>query len=121
MKASDETFSRQNFADEVFPSRYLINLANSLIFLFRGLRDELILPRMIVTLCILCDVIKFTNSLQTFLQTARLDWCDIPRVLNTLKAKIENPAHLPTSYFARVQEFIDIARKYSGGRYQLRS
>ena len=80
---------------------------------------------MISTLCILCDVIKFTNSLHTFLHAAPLNWCDIPRVLNTLKdnlqAKIENPAHPPTSYFARVQEFIDIARKSSGGRYQLRS
>ena len=61
---------------------------------------------MIATLCILCDVIKFTNSRQTFLQAARLNWYDISRVLNTLKhnlqAKIENPAHPPISYFARV-------------------
>ena len=46
-------------------------------------------------------------------------------MLNTLKdnlqTKIENPAHPSTSYFARVQEFIDIARKSSDGRYQLRS
>ena len=80
---------------------------------------------MIATLCILCDVIKFANSLQTFLHAARLNWCDLPRVLNTLKdnlqAKIENPAHPPTTYFARVQEFIDIARKSSGGRQQLPS
>ena len=80
---------------------------------------------MIATLCILCDIIKFTNSLQTFLQAARLKRCDIPRVLNTLKdnlqAKIENAAHPPTSNFDRVEEFIDIARKSSGGRYQLRS
>ena len=80
---------------------------------------------MIATLCILCEVIKFTNCLQTFLQAARLNWCDIPRVLDTLKdhlqAKIENLAHPPTSYFAQVQEFIDIARKSSGGRYQLHS
>ena len=80
---------------------------------------------MIATLCILCDVIKFTNSLQTFLQAARLNWCDTPRVLDTLKdnlqVKIENPTHPPTSYFARIQELIDIARKSSGGRYQVRS
>ena len=60
---------------------------------------------MIATLCILDEIIiKFTNSLQTFLQAAQFNWCDIPRVLNTLKdhlqAKIENPAHHPTSYFA---------------------
>ena len=65
--------------------------------------------------CLLCNIIKFTNSLQTFLQAARLNWCDITRVLNTLRdnlqAKIENPAQPPTSYFAQVQEFIDIARK----------
>ena len=52
-----------------------------------------------------------------------MNWCDIPRVLNTLKdnlqAKIENLAYPPTSYFAQVQEFIDIGRKSSGGRYQL--
>ena len=75
-----------------------------MIFLFRGLRDELIEPQMIATLCIPCDVIKFTNSLQTFLKAARLNWCDISKVLNTLKdnlqAKIENPAHPPTPYFA---------------------
>ena len=80
---------------------------------------------MIATVCILCDVIKFTNSLQTSLQAAQLNWCDIPRVLNTLKddwqAKIENPVHPRSSYFAQVQEFIHIARKSSGGRYQLRS
>ena len=80
---------------------------------------------MIATLCILRDVTKFTNSLPTFLQAAQLNWCDIPRVLNTLKdnlqAKIENPAHPPTSYFAHTQELIDIARKSSGWRYQLRS
>ena len=96
-----------------------------MIFLFRGIRDELIDSRMSAPLRILCNIIKFTNSLQTFLQAVRLNWCDIPRVLNTLKdnlqAKIENPAHLPTSYFTRVQEFIDIAKKSSGGRYQLRS
>ena len=78
---------------------------------------------MITTLCVLCHVIKFTNSLQTFLQAAQLNWFDIPRVLNTLKdnlqAKIENLAYPPTSYFARVQEFIDIASNSSGERYQL--
>ena len=67
----------------------------------------------------------FTNPIQTFPQAARLNWCDIPRMLNTFKdnlqAKIENPTHPPTSNFARVQEFIDIATKSSGGRYQLRS
>ena len=80
---------------------------------------------MIAILCILCDVIKFTNSLQTFLQAAPFNWCDIPRVLNTLKdnleANIENAPNPPTSYFAQLQEFIDIARKSSGGRYQLSS
>ena len=80
---------------------------------------------MIATLFIFCDIIKFTNFLYTSLQAARLNWCDTPRVLNTLKdnlqAKIENPAHPPTSYFPWVQEFIYIARKSSGGRYQLRS
>ena len=49
----------------------------------------------------------------------------MPRVLNILKdnlqAKIENPAHPPASYFAWVKEFIEIDRKSSGGRYQLRS
>ena len=79
---------------------------------------------MIATLCILDEIIiKFTNSLQTFLQAAQFNWCDIPRVLNTLKdhlqAKIENPAHHPTSYFAWVHKCIDIARKSSDGRYQL--
>ena len=40
---------------------------------------------------------------------------------DNLQAKIENPAYPSTSYFAQVQEFIDIPRKSSGGRYQLRS
>ena len=38
---------------------------------------------------------------------------------DNLQAKIENAAHPPTPYFVRVQEFINIARKSSGGRYQL--
>ena len=80
---------------------------------------------MITTLCVLCHVIKFTNSLQTFLQAAQLNWFDIPRLLNTLKdnlqAKIENLTHPPTSYFTQIQESIDISRKPSGGRYQLHS
>ena len=46
-------------------------------------------------------------------------------MLNTLKdnlqAKIRNPVNPPTSYFVRIQEFINIARKSSGGRYQLPS
>ena len=67
----------------------------------------------------------FTNPIQTFPQAARLNWCDIPRMLNTFKdnlqAKIENPTHPPTSNFARVQVFIDTARKTSSGRCQLRS
>ena len=50
-----------------------------------------------------------------------MNWCDISRVLHTLKdnlqAKIGNPAHPSTSYYAQVQEFMDIARKSSGGRY----
>ena len=69
-----------------------------MIFLFRGLTDELIESQIIATLCILCDVIKFINSLQTFSSSTS-----------------------PTSFFALFQEFIDIARKSSGGRYQLRS
>ena len=43
----------------------------------------------------------------------------LSKIIYKLKLKIRHI--LPTSYFARVQEFINIARKSSSGRYQLRS
>ena len=80
---------------------------------------------MIATLCILCSIIKCINSLQVYLQGARLNWCDVPRELNnvlqTLQLKAEQPSEPKSSYFGRIEQFIGIAKKSAGGRFNLRS
>ena len=80
---------------------------------------------MIATLCFLADVIKSTNTLQTYLQGARLNWYQIPReiarLIKTLTDKGDNPSQPPTSYFGQLQRYLDIAKQSAGGRYTLRS
>ena len=87
--------------------------------------DELVAPGVIATLCILCKIIKCTNSLQVYLQGACLNWCDVPRdlnnVLQTLQLKAERPSKPKSLYFGRIEQFIGIARKSAGGRFNLRS
>ena len=61
----------------------------------RGLRDNLIKPITIATLCILTDVLSMTNSMQRFLQSSRLSFVEIPKekekLIEKLKAKYDSP------------------------------
>ena len=68
------------------------------------------------------QIYKFSSNISIG-STIELVWhTRVPNILkDNLQAKIENATHPPTSYFVRVQELIDIARKSSGGKYQLRS
>ena len=95
-------------------------------FLFiRGLRDALVDPRMIATLCFLADVIKSTNVLQTYMQGARLNWYQIPNGISKLKSflagKAKEPTEPKTSHFAQLQKYLDIASKSAAGRSRTRS
>ena len=96
-----------------------------LFIFFRRLRDELVAPRMIANLCILCNIIKCTNSLQAYLQGAHLNWCDVPRelnnVLHTLQLKAKQPSKPKSSYFGHIEQLIGIAKKSAGGRFNLGS
>ena len=83
----------------------------------RGLRDDLVKPKTIVTLCFLADILKSTNILQTVLQDARLNFLQIPQS----HEKSENPKEPKGCYFGRLQEFLDIAARSAGGRYNTRS
>ena len=91
----------------------------------RGLRDDLVKPKTITTLCFLADILKSTNILQTVLQGARLNFLQIPqsvdRLVTTLHEKSENPKEPKGCYFGRLQEFLDIAARSAGGRYNTRS
>ena len=61
-----------------------------------GLRDSLVKTKVIAALCFLTGVLLSTNELQKFLQVSRLNFMEIPSVVNTLieklKAKRGNPA-----------------------------
>ena len=80
---------------------------------------------MIATQYILFDIVKCTNSLQVYWQGPHLNWCDVPRelsnVLQTLQLKAEQPSEPKSSYFGRIEQFIGIAKKSAGGRFNLRS
>ena len=81
-------------------------------FFWGGLRDELVAPRMIGTLCILCNI-RCSNSLQVYLQGACLNWCEVPRELNnvlqSLQLKAEQPSEPKSSYFGCIEQFIGIS------------
>ena len=56
---------------------------------------------------------------------ARLNWCDVPRELNnvlqTLQLEAEQPSEPKSSNFGCIEQFIGIAKKSAGGRFNLRS
>ena len=68
-----------------------------------GLRDDLVKPKTIATLCFLADILKSTNILQTALQGARLNFLQIPqsvdRLVTTLHKKSKNPKEPKGCYF----------------------
>ena len=69
----------------------------------RGLRDSLVQPNMIATLCFLTDVLKSTDILQAILQGSRLNFVQIPtgvqKLIDTLRLKAENPMQPAGCYF----------------------
>ena len=54
----------------------------------RDLRDELIKPTTIATLCILTDVTMMTNTMQKYPQSSRLNFLDIPREKVSFKQRL---------------------------------
>ena len=91
----------------------------------RGLRDALVKPKSIAMFCFLTDILYSTNSLQTFLQGARLNFLQLPRevdkLISCLELKAENPRHPAGCYFDRLRNFIEIASQSAGARYLGRS
>ena len=91
----------------------------------RGLRDELIQPNVIATMCFLADVLQSTNTLQRILQRARLNFLQIPievnKLLNTLRSKAYQPIEPPTCYFAKLNDFNGTASRSAGVRFRSRS
>lgn len=75
--------------------------------------NELVNANSIATLCILADILAYTNILQTFLQGARLNFLELPgkvdKLLKCLRLKASNPELPETSNFAGLQDFFDIA------------
>lgn len=76
----------------------------------KGVRDQLVEPKMIALLCYLTDIIALTNDLQIFLQASRLNFLGIPKkveaLLGKLREKINNPS-IPGSNFAKLDELLD--------------
>ena len=87
----------------------------------RGLRDDLIEPITITTLCILTDVLLRTNSMQRFLQSSRLNFVEIPKekekLIEKLKTKYDSPSSPETSYFGKFESFLNIASRSASERY----
>ena len=63
--------------------------------------------------------------MQTYLQSARLNWYEIPRevakLVKTLEDKANDPVIPQSSYFGQLQKFLDIASMSAGARFTLRS
>ena len=78
----------------------------------QGLIQQLTNPNDVASLCILADILESTNSLQTFLQNAHLNFLELPsrvdELLDTLKEIQENPCR-PNSNFAKLDSFLQIA------------
>ena len=87
----------------------------------RGLHDNLIKPITIATLCILRDVLLMTNSMQRLFQSSRLDFVEIPKekekLIEKLKAKYDSPSSPETSYFGKLESFLNIGSPSASERY----
>ena len=81
----------------------------------RDLRDELIKPTTIATLCILTDVTMMTNTMQKYPQSSRLNILGIPRekekLIEKLNAKYDSPSDSSDSYFGKLESFFNIAKQ----------
>ena len=74
--------------------------------------QELVKAETVATLCFLSDVSECTNSLQLFLQTARLNPLDLPFQVKKVTDKLEliksDPFGNDNSNFARLDSFLEI-------------
>ena len=95
----------------------MLKLFNS----FRGVRDNLVNPIVVATTCLMA-IIHSTNKLQTILQSATLDWYQVPKeikkLLKYLDDKNDDPSLSRDSHFGRLEEFFHVASQSAGGRYQ---
>ena len=93
----------------------LLKLFNS----FRGVRDDLVNPIVVATTCLMADIIHSTNKLQTILQSATLDWYQVPKeikkLLKYLDDKNDDPSLSRDSHFGRLEEFFHVASQSAGG------
>ena len=91
----------------------------------RGLRDNLIKPITIATLCVLTDILLMTNSMQKFLQSSRLNFVEIPKekekLIEKLQAKYDSPSSPDNSYFGKLESFLKVATQSASERYDSRS
>ena len=75
--------------------------------------QELVKAETVATLCFLSDVLECTNSLQVFLQTARLNFLDllfqVKKVTDKLELVKSDPCGNDSSNFARLDSFLEIA------------
>ena len=92
----------------------------------RGVRDELVREKNIVTLCFLADILKSNNVLQTILQGSRLNFLEIKpasceNLLKILRSKAEARNSQDGCYYSKLSYIIDIAKKPTPARFTLRS
>ena len=69
------------------------------------------------------DVVLMRNSIQRFLQSSRLNFAEIPRekekLIEKLKAKYDSPSSPETSYFGKLESFLNIASQSASECYNL--
>ena len=90
----------------------------------RGVRDDLVKPNTIATICFLADVLQLTNVLQCVLQGARLNFLEVKsevtKLVDKLKKKSDDISE-NGSYFQKLEIFINISHQSAGARYLGRS
>ena len=72
----------------------------------------------------MADIIDSTNQLQTSLQSATLDWCQVPndeKLLKYLGGKHDDPSLPKDSYFGWLEEFLQVVTQSAWGCYDNRS
>ena len=119
-KASERVLERFESLVDALNTIYEKNKEPSVL----GVRDSLVKPEMIATLCFLTDVILLTNKLQVFLQGARLNFVELPAQVNQLIADLREKLRCPEapgSYFSKVEEYINHCLYESRGARQSRA
>ena len=87
----------------------------------RGLRDDWIKPITIATLCILIDVLLMTKlhtKISSIIKTKLgINPKEKEKLIEKLKAKYDNPSSPETSYFGKLESFLNIASQSGIERY----